>query len=154
MNSLEQSIREHPFLKDLSEKNLQALVESSMQMEFAPGQIIFREGDLANRFYLIQTGKVVLEAEEKDQPPTVIETIGPDDVLGWSWLFPPFYWHFTARAIEPTRAIFFYGTRLREQCDENHELGYELMRRMAAVVTKRLQATRRQLLKLTNAQRK
>lgn len=154
MNSLEHAIREHPFLKDLSDINFQALVDSAMQMEFAPGQIIFREGDLANRFYLIQSGKVVLETDEKDRQPTVIDTIGANDALGWSWLFPPFYWHFTARASEPTRAIFFYGTRLREQCEENHELGYELMRRMAAVVTKRLQATRRELLKFTNAHHK
>jgi CRP-like cAMP-binding protein len=71
--------------------------------------------------------------------------LGAGDVLGWSWLFPPYLWHFDARAATPTTAIFFYGTRLRELCDENHDLGYELMKRVSEIVIKRLQATRREL---------
>jgi CRP/FNR family transcriptional regulator, cyclic AMP receptor protein len=67
-------------------------------------------------------------------------------VLGWSWLFPPYTWNFTARALTPVRAIFFYGTWLRERCDVEPELGYELMRRTAAVLMRRLQATRQQLI--------
>ena len=67
-------------------------------------------------------------------------------MLGWTWLFPPYYWHFDARAVEPTLAIFFYGTRLREKSEVDAELGYELMKRMVAVIIRRLQATRRQLL--------
>jgi CRP-like cAMP-binding protein len=77
-----------------------------------------------------------------------IQTIGPGDVLGWSWLFPPYYWNFDARALEPTTAIFFYGTRLRDECEQDKALGYELMKRMTAVAIQRLQATRRQLLAL------
>ena len=68
------------------------------------------------------------------------------EVCGWSWLFPPYHWHFDARAVEPTEAIFFYGTRLREQCENDHDLGYELMKRMASVIIRRLQTTRRHLL--------
>ncbi len=75
-----------------------------------------------------------------------IQIIGPGDVLGWSWLFPPFFWHFDAWVVQPTTAIFFYGTRLREACEQDHELGYELMKRMTQVVMRRLQATRQQLL--------
>jgi hypothetical protein len=66
-------------------------------------------------------------------------------VLGWSWLFPPYLWHFDARAVTPPKAIFFYGTRLRELCEENHDLGYELMKRVSEIVIRRLQATRREL---------
>ena len=69
-------------------------------------------------------------------------------MLGWSWLFPPYYWHFDARAIEPTDAVFFYGTRLREQSEEDPAFGYELMKRVAAIVIKRLQTTRMQVLQL------
>jgi CRP/FNR family cyclic AMP-dependent transcriptional regulator len=76
----------------------------------------------------------------------LIQIIGAGDVLGWSWLFPPFCWHFDARAVKPTEAIFIYGTRVRELCDEDHDLGYELMKRTAEVVIRRLQATRRHLL--------
>ena len=75
-----------------------------------------------------------------------IQVIEAGDVLGWSWLFPPYSWRFDARTLEPVKAIFFYGTRLREHCEADHDLGYELMKRMAAVVIQRLQATREQLL--------
>jgi CRP-like cAMP-binding protein len=77
---------------------------------------------------------------------TRIQTVGPGDVLGWSWLFPPYFWHFNARVLQPTVAIFFYATPLREECESDHELGYELFKRMAEVMLTRLQATRRQLL--------
>jgi len=69
-------------------------------------------------------------------------------VLGWSWLFPPYNWHFSARAVEPTTAIFFYGTRLREECEDDPAFGFELMKRVAAIVIQRLQVTRVQLLRL------
>ena len=139
-------ISEHPFLRGLAEQHQQVLVDCAMLQEFSAGDVIFREGDIANRFYLIREGKVVLEAPDRDRQPVVIQTIGAGEVLGWSWLFPPYYWHFDARAVENTKAIFFYGTRLRERCDEDPQLGYELMKRMADVVIKRLQATRIQLL--------
>ena len=77
------------------------------------------------------------------------QIIGDGDVLGWSWLFPPFYSHFEARALEPTQSIFLYATRLREECERNYELGYELMKRTVAVVIQRLQATRGRLVELS-----
>ncbi len=145
---LETQIAEHPFLKDLTVDQLKVLTDCAMLSHFKAGDVIFREGDPANRFYLIQQGKVALESPVKDRPPVVIGVIGPGDVLGWSWLFPPYYWHLDARAIEPTSAVFFYGTRLREECEQNHDLGFALMKRMAAIVIQRLQATRRQLIKV------
>jgi CRP/FNR family cyclic AMP-dependent transcriptional regulator len=139
-------IAEHPFLAGLKPAHLKILQENAMRMFYQPDEFIFREGDLANRFYLIESGKVSLESQRRDLPPVPIQIIGAGDVLGWSWLFPPCHWHFDARAIEPITAIFFYGTRVREQCEEDHDLGYELMKRMVAVVIRRLQATRKQLL--------
>jgi len=141
----------HPFLKGVSRQHLEVLAASAMLKEFTLGEIIFREGDPANRFYLIETGQVILETSEKDQEPALIQTISAGDVLGWSWLFPPYYWHFNARAAEPTKAIFFYGTRLREQCEEDRDLGYELMKRMAAIIIERLQATRQQLAEISRS---
>ncbi len=76
----------------------------------------------------------------------VIDTIGDGDLIGWSWLFPPYVWHFTARATQPTAAIFFYGTVLREYCERDHTLGFELLKRMSEVMTRRLQLARRKLL--------
>ena len=136
----------HPFLQGLTFRQLQILLTSAMRSHFTAGQVIFREGDLANRFYLILEGKVALESYDKDRGALLIQTIGAGDVLGWSWLFPPFTWHFDARALEPIDAIFFYGTRLREQCEEDRDLGYELVKRAAQVMMQRLQATRKKLL--------
>jgi len=146
MQTLESVVAELPFLKGLSSKHVQTLADNAMQTQFKAGELIFREGDPANRFYLIQRGQVALESSPEDGPAVRIQTLGTGDVLGWSWLFPPYYWHFDARALEPTSAIFFYGTRLREACENDHDLGYELMKRMTGVVLQRLQTARQQLL--------
>jgi CRP-like cAMP-binding protein len=142
-------IAQQPFFKGLSEHLVQLLADSAMEMQFKPGDWIYRQGDPANRFYLIQHGKVVLESRGKETTAAPFEIIGDGDVLGWSWLFPPFYSHFEARALEPTQSVFLYGTRLREKCEQYHELGYALMKRTVAVVIQRLQATRGRLLEIS-----
>lgn len=134
-----------PFFKGMNWPALEALAASAMHSQFAANEVIFKEGDPANRFYLLLSGRVVLEARVQDAAPVPIQTIEAGDVLGWSWMFPPFFWRFGARAIEPVEAIFFYGTRLREQAEDNPSIGYELMKRMTGVMLERLQATRQQL---------
>jgi CRP/FNR family transcriptional regulator, cyclic AMP receptor protein len=136
----------HPFLAGLNRTQLALLTDCAMATHFKAGETILREGEFANRFYLIETGKVVLESGLGLGETVVIETIGAGDLLGWSWMFPPYVWHFTARAIAPTEAIFFYGTILREYCERDHSLGYELLKRMSAVMIKRLQAARSKML--------
>jgi CRP-like cAMP-binding protein len=138
-------IAEQPLFKGLEPHYLALLAEVAMLKEFAADELIFREGDPANRFYVLLDGEVVLESAAREGKPTSVQTIGARDVLGWSWLFPPFYWHFDARAAKPTKAIFFYGTWLRENCERDHDFGYEMMKRMAAVMIQRLQATRKRL---------
>jgi CRP/FNR family transcriptional regulator, cyclic AMP receptor protein len=136
----------HPFLAGMNRTQLALLTDCAMAAHFKTGQTILREGEFANRCYLIETGKVVVESGGKFCEPMVIETIGAGDLLGWSWMFPPYIWHFTARAIEPTTAIFFFGTILREYCEKDHSLGYELLKRISAVMVKRLQAAHKQIL--------
>ena len=143
--ALEANVKAHPFLIGMSEHHIRLLADCAMLTNFPAGKTIFAQGDTANRFYLIQQGAVVLESDAGDSP-VEIDRIGDGDLLGWSWLFPPYYWHFDARALKPTSAIFLYGTRLREQCEEDHELGYQLLKRIAQVLIQRLQATRKQLL--------
>ena len=143
---LEASVAAHPFLIGLSEHYTRLLTDCAMLTRFDAGQVIFRAGETANRFYLIETGRVVLESGHDLPKGVVIDTIGAGDLLGWSWIFSPYRWHFTARALEPTAAIFFYGTILREHCDKDPALGYELFKRMSEVMMKRLQRARTQLL--------
>jgi len=135
-----------PFFEGMGVAHLQLLTDSAFEMRFEAGQAIFDEGSPANRFFLIMEGKVVLESEAKERGKLVIQTLGPGDDLGWSWLFPPYSLHISARAVEPTRVISFFGTRLREQCERDHELGYQLMKRIAAVATQRVRALQQRLL--------
>jgi len=138
----------HPFLAGMNPTQLVLLSDCAISVRFKKGQTVLREGELANRFYLIESGKVVLESGEKPGDSPIIETIGAGNLLGWSWMFPPYIWNFTARAIEPTNAIFFYGTILREYCERDPSLGYELFKRMAPVMLQRLQAARHRMLSI------
>jgi CRP/FNR family transcriptional regulator, cyclic AMP receptor protein len=136
----------HPFLAGMNHTQLALLTDCAMASHIKSGQIIFREGEIANRFYLIESGKVVLESGNDSDVSLVVDMIGAGDLLGWSWMFPPYVWRFTARAVDPTEAIFFYGTILREYCERDPSLGYELLKRMAPVMIKRMQAARDKML--------
>jgi len=136
----------HPFLAGMNHLQLALLSNCAMATHFKNGEAILREGEFANRFYLIESGTVALQSLDGFSEPLVIETIRSGDLLGWSWMFPPYTWQFTARAVEATTAIFFYGTILREYCEKDHSLGYELLKRMSAVMVKRLQAARKNML--------
>ena len=150
--SIEAMLAQQPFLAGLKPAHLRVLASNAMRMHYHPGEFIFREGDPANRFYLIEYGKVSLESHRPNKAPLLIQLTGPGEALGWSWLFQPYYWLFDARAVEPTTALFFYGTRLREACEQDHDLGYELTKRMTQVVIHRLQETRERLLNRAHKQ--
>jgi CRP-like cAMP-binding protein len=138
----------HPFLAGMKKAQLALLTDCALGAHFKSGQLILKEGEQANRFYLIESGKVILESGAEYGRRVIVDTIGAGDLLGWSWMFSPHTWQFTARAAEPTTALFFYGTILREYCERDHSLGYELLKRMAAVMTRRLQAARQKMLDL------
>ncbi len=149
--AIEVALAAHPFLEGMSPQQRRMITDCAMLSHFEPGELIAREGDLANRFYVIIRGEVVLESFVKGYGAVHIQTIGADDILGWSWLFPPYYWQFDVRAIKPTDVVFLYGTRLRQECDADHSFGYELLKRTSEVIIKCLQDTRRQLVEATVA---
>jgi CRP/FNR family transcriptional regulator, cyclic AMP receptor protein len=136
----------HPFLAGMNHTQLALLTDCAMSRHFNANQLILREGDLANGFYLVETGKVALESDAGPCGSIPIQIVGAGDLLGWSWMFPPYVWQFTARAIEPTTTLFFYAAILREYCEKDHSLGYELLKRISAVMLTRLQAAHDQLL--------
>jgi CRP-like cAMP-binding protein len=146
MNGPKETIAAHPFFRDMKPEYRDILASGTTEMTFKPGQILFREGDPANQFYLIQSGRIALEAHGPSNGTVVVQRLGVGEVLGWSWLFPPFMWHFQARAEEPTKAIVLSGAHLLVAAERDREFGYELMKRVAQVVIQRLQATRKQLL--------
>jgi CRP/FNR family transcriptional regulator, cyclic AMP receptor protein len=130
----------HPFLAGMNHTQLTFLTDCAVARHFNTGQRILRQGDFANGFYLIESGKVTLESEAGFGESIPIQILGAGDLLGWSWMFPPYVWQFTARAVEPTTVLFFYAAILREYCENDHSLGYELLKRISAVMVTRLQA--------------
>ena len=146
METLERIIAEHPFFAGLESYYTGLLTGCAANVRFTPGAYIFKEGEEANEFYLIRSGKVALEIFAPQHKPIVIETLAEGEILGWSWLLPPYVWKFHAHAMQETRAIALDGKCLREKCEQNHDLGYEVLKRFAQIVERRLEATRLQLL--------
>jgi CRP/FNR family transcriptional regulator, cyclic AMP receptor protein len=136
-----------PFLKGMSDQHISVLAACACRIHFEKGTIIFHQGETANRFYLIEEGTIELEVTPKSGERRIgAGHIGRGAVLGWSWLFPPYEWQFTARALTQTYALFFYGTVLREHCETDPSLGFELFKRMGKEMVKRLHSARRRLL--------
>jgi len=146
METIETLIRDAPVFKELQPDRLELIAGCAANITFDAGEVIFRQGDPAETFFLVRHGSVVLETFVPPRGSILIETIGPGEVVGWSWLFPPYRWHFDARAVEPVRATVFAGDCLRGKCEDDPALGYDLMSRFAQVMIERLQWTRLRLL--------
>ena len=151
METLEPLLTAHPFFRDLAQGDTRLLTGCAKNVRFEAGQVIFREGEDADQFYLIRDGKVALEVFITERGSAPILTLGAGDALGWSWLIPPYKWRFDARALETTLAFALDGKCLRGKCDGDPRLGYELLKRIAAVIADRLHATRLQMLDIYGA---
>ena len=146
MENLERILGEHAFLKGLSPDHLALMVGCAQNVVFKADEYILREGQPANHFYFIRQGLVHVETHVPNKGTLTIRSRGAGEILGWSWLVPPFRWHFDARAIELTRVIALDGSCLRDKCESDHDFGYEIMRRFVLVIAERLEATRLQLM--------
>jgi CRP-like cAMP-binding protein len=142
-DSLNTAIETHPFLAGLKPEHLSILTENAQRATFAPGQIIFREQEPANQFYLIQSSAIAIQTKDLVQDSANIQILGAGEVLGWSWLFQPFAWHFTAQALRESTAIVLDGGRMLASAERDHDFGYELMKQVSRLVIQRLQATRK-----------
>ncbi len=146
METLERIIAEHPFFVGLDEGFTNLMVSCASNVRFKADTYILKEGNPANTFYLIREGQVAVEVLAPQRKPIIISTLGVGEILGWSWLLPPFQWKFHARAVDDVRAIALDGKCLRTKCEENHDLGYEVLKRFVQIMEQRLDATRLQLL--------
>ena len=146
MEAIDSLLRASPVFEGLQPDALSLIAGCASNVHFDQGSILFREGDQADTFFLVRHGTVALEMFVPSRGAAVIETIEAGEVVGWSWLFPPYRWHFDARALTALRATAFDGACLRGKCDEDPALGYELMSRFAQVLIERLQWTRLRLL--------
>ena len=147
-HELANDIAAFPFLKGMNDRHIRVLAGCACRIHIEKGAIIFHQGETANRFYLIEEGTIELEAaHESVERRIVVGSIGRGGVLGWSWLFPPYQWQFTARALTQTYGLFFDATVLREHCETDPSLGFELFKRMRKQMVTRLQSARSRLLK-------
>ena len=132
----------HPFIQGLSDHHRMRLASGVNPFKIAAGAYLAREGEPAHAFYLIQKGQVAIGSHLSQAGAMPIETVGPGDVVGWSWLLPPFRWQFDARASADVQGLLFNGAWLREQCEQDYALGYHLLRQLLLTVSRRLVASR------------
>jgi CRP/FNR family transcriptional regulator, cyclic AMP receptor protein len=142
---LDAVVLDAPVFAGLEAAHAEQLAGCARTAGWEQGEMLFREGDPADVFYVLRRGRVALELFVPHRGSLTVETIEPGDVVGWSWLFPPYRWHFDGRAVVQVRAIAVDGACLRRKCDDDPELGYDLMRRFSQVMLERLQATRLRL---------
>jgi CRP-like cAMP-binding protein len=153
MRSIADLVAAAPSLAGLEPRRLELIAGCGRTGRYAAGELLFRAGESADDFFLIREGAVALELAVPEREPVTIETLHDGDLLGWSWLFAPHRWMFDAYAVQDTSVVVFDGACLRGKCETDHELGYQLMRRFAAVLVDRLQATRLQLLDVYGGRR-
>ena len=146
MESLEQILAQHPFFAGFSPEHGRLVAGCARNHRYNAGEYLFREGGSADEFFLIRHGQVALEIVAPGHAPIVIATLGEGEIVGASWLVPPYRWMFDARAVALTRALGIDAACLRGKCEADHHLGYEMMKRFLPILVQRLHATRLQLL--------
>jgi CRP-like cAMP-binding protein len=148
VRSVGRLLLEHPFFEGLDEATMRMLEGCAGNVHIRPGQHLFREGEPADRFFVVRHGRVALEVHDPRGGDHLLDTVDEGDVVGWSWLVPPHRWFFDARAVGEVSAVALDATCLRAKCDEDPRLGYTLMQRVTQVMYRRLQSTRVRLLDL------
>jgi CRP/FNR family transcriptional regulator, cyclic AMP receptor protein len=148
VRTIEQYLPEHPFFAGLDPDAFALVAGCATNVSISSGEFLFHEGEPADTFYVIRRGRVAIEVHGPASGTVVIDTADAGDVVGWSWLVPPYRWMFDARAVEATGAVAFDGRCLRGKCEEDPRLGYQLMQRVAQVMHARLMAARVRLLDL------
>jgi len=143
--TLQQALADHPFFQGLKKEYIHLLAAQASLVAFDPGQHIFREGEVADQFYALQEGQVMLDTFVPNHGLRTIQVINAGEILGWSWFVPPHRWRFNALTVAPVQAILLDGKYLRAKFEEDRVFGYEMVKRLAVVIGRRFTATRVQL---------
>lgn len=146
MKTLEDLLSQHPFFKTMDASIIKTLSSCGQNTVFKAQEVIAHEGQPATTFYLIRKGKVAVQTSMPSRQSQTIQTLSEGDILGWSWLFEPYEWMFKVTALQETHAIALDGLCLRKKCEQDPQLGYQLMKRFSKLIIERLTATRLQLL--------
>ena len=146
IEGLERIVREHAFFAGLDDGFCKLVCGCAKNVRFEAGQYLFHEGDSADQFYLLRHGRVALEVTTPGRGAVTFQTVGEGEIVGVSWLVPPYRWTYAAKALGLVRAISMDATCLRDKCEADHDLGYDMMKRFMPVIVQRLHATRLQIL--------
>ena len=145
MQTIEQYLPEHPFFHGLDAATTDLLAGCAVNVHLRPGEFLFREGEPADHFYVLRSGRIAIEVHTPGRP-MVLDTAEDGEVVGWSWVVPPYLWTFDGRACTDISAVAFDAACLRVKCLANPLLGYDLMMRFVQLMNQRLQSARFRLI--------
>jgi len=151
IKSIEELVAEQPFFADLDRRFHGLVCGCAANAHFRVGEYLFREGEPADHFYIVRHGRVALEVKAPGKGALTLATLGIGDIVGVSWLVPPYRWSYDARALDEVRAISIHAACLRGKCEADHDLGYEMMKRFMPILIQRLQSARLQMLDVYGA---
>ena len=144
--SIEDYLSDHAFFSGMDNSYVKFLSDSANELQMKTGDVLFQYGKPADKFYLLRQGKVSIQVPALMGPALDIQTLGDDQILGWSWLIPPYRWSFLARALEDSDLIEFDGSAILARCQEDPKFGYELFKRFASLMSERLDAARQKMM--------
>ena len=146
MSSKQEYLSAHAFFKGMNEDFVKIMAEFVSERKAARGEVLFQQGKSADRFYLVKSGQVSVQVPALVGPPLELQVLGADQMLGWSWLIPPYRWNFLARVVEDAELYEFDGAAILKRCEEDTQFGYELFKRFTALMSERLEAARQKMM--------
>jgi CRP-like cAMP-binding protein len=146
MQSIDDYLSAHSFFSGLDANFMKFLSSSVKELRIKEGHVLFQQGKPADKFYLVREGQVSVQVPALMGPTLELQVLGKDQILGWSWLIPPYRWNFHARALEDSYLLEFDGSAILARCEEDPKFGYELFKRFAALMSARLDAARQKMM--------
>lgn len=146
MKTIDTLLKEHPFFWDMKPKYVDLIAGCGRNRVFKPDDWLAKEGDMADEFFVIREGRVAIETEFPGRGRVTLQTVDAGEIVGWSWVFPPYKWTFDLRARETAHVVALDGKCLRDKCDADKPMGYELMKRFSRIMAERLRAARLQMM--------
>jgi CRP/FNR family cyclic AMP-dependent transcriptional regulator len=144
--NLERHLSEHPFFAGLAPDALAFLAGCAQQRHFEKDRLLFQHGDRAQHFYLILSGRISREVPAIQGPALIMDSLGAGEVLGWSWLIPPYRWSFQARVEQSADLLEFDGVRVLERCEAEPAFGYAILKRFSELMSRRLLRARQRMI--------
>lgn len=144
--TIEDYLSTHAFFSGMEDSFVKFLSNSATELRIKEGEVLFQQGKRADKFYLLRNGRISVQVPALMGPALEIQALDKDQILGWSWLIPPYRWNFLARALEDSNLLEFDGSAILARCEEDPNFGYELFKRFATLMSERLDAARQKMM--------